>query len=110
MERINQTERTNYLPLSIISTVLGCFSPCLIGFILGIIAIIFAVQAKNKAVAGDTIGADNAEKYAKTLSYIAIAIAVVNMIYIAYLYQTNPEYFQEMMSEIQRGIEEAQQK
>ncbi|CAI9429529.1 Interferon-induced transmembrane protein [Candidatus Ornithobacterium hominis] len=110
MENLNQRERTNYLPLSIISTLLGCFSPCFIGFVLGIIAIVFAIQAKSKVAKEDFLGANNAEKYAKILSYIAIAIAVVNMIYVAYLYKTNPEYFQEIMDEIQRNIENSQQK
>jgi len=32
----------NQLPLAIVSTILGCCSPCFLGFISGVVAIVFA--------------------------------------------------------------------
>ena len=43
----------NQMTLAIVAAVLGLCSPCCIGFILGIIAIIFSSQVKSKFEKGD---------------------------------------------------------
>lgn len=70
----------NNLVLSIVGTVLGLCSPCCIGLILGIIAIVFSTQVDTKYTAGDYNGAiDNAKK-AKTFALIAIGLFAVGLI------------------------------
>lgn len=70
----------NNLPLAIISTVLGCCSPCCIGLILGIIAIVYSSQVKTKYEAGDYDGALQAAKNTKIFSYITLGLLVLNII------------------------------
>ena len=48
----------NYLPLAIIGTVVGLCSPCCIGLILGIIAIVFSTQVDSKYGYKDYFGAE----------------------------------------------------
>jgi len=70
----------NNLVLSIVGTVLGLCSPCCIGLILGIIAIVFSTQVDTKYNANDYNGAiDNAKK-AKTFALIAIGLFALSLI------------------------------
>ncbi|MDR3271984.1 MAG: CD225/dispanin family protein [Flavobacteriaceae bacterium] len=85
----------NNLPLAIVSTVLGCCTQCGIGFILGIVAIVFSSQVNSKYDAKDYDGAANAAKTTKILSFIALALFAMNIIYLIYLISTNQ--FQEMI-------------
>ncbi|WP_410879633.1 CD225/dispanin family protein [Myroides sp. DW712] len=69
----------NNLALSIVATVLGLCS-C-IGLVLGIVAIVMAVQSGKKYENGDYDGAVKSAKNAKVLSLIALAIFVINIAY-----------------------------
>lgn len=107
METYNTDRPNNYMVLAIISAVLGCCSPCGIGFILGIVAIYFASQVNSRVNSGDIFGAESASKNARIIALIAIAIAVLNLIYIAYIFTFQPEIYQEQLDMIRRAIEEA---
>jgi len=72
----------NNMILAIVAAVLGLCSPCCIGLILGIVAIVMASQVKNKYESGDIAGAESSAKNAKVLSYIAIALLLLNLVYL----------------------------
>ena len=85
METTTFSENTmpnNNMTLAIIATVLGLCSPCCIGLILGIVAIVMASQVKTKFDSGDFAGALSSAKNAKILSYIAIGLLALNIIYL----------------------------
>lgn len=71
----------NNLPLAIIGTIVGICSFCCIGFILGIVAIVFSNQVDTKYNYGDYLGAEAAAKNAKILSFIAIGLFGLNLIW-----------------------------
>lgn len=71
---------SNNLPLAIISTILGCCSPCWIGLILGIIAIVYSSQVRTKYNAQDYDGALQAARNVKIFSFISLGLVVVNII------------------------------
>lgn len=71
----------NNLPLAIIATIVGCCGPYCTGFILGIVAIVFATQVNSKFAQGDIIGAEKAAKTSKILSLITIGLAVIGLIW-----------------------------
>jgi len=70
----------NNLVLAIVGTVLGICSPCCIGLIVGIVAIVFATQVNSKFDVGDYIGAEKAAKNSKILSYVAIGLGIIGFI------------------------------
>ncbi|MGL5235951.1 MAG: CD225/dispanin family protein [Empedobacter falsenii] len=70
----------NNLVLAIIGTILGLCSPCCIGTIVGIIAIVFANQVNTKHNIGDSTGAEQAAKNSKILAYVAIGLGVIGVI------------------------------
>ncbi|MFK5982990.1 MAG: CD225/dispanin family protein [Flavobacteriaceae bacterium] len=72
---------SNNMTLAIIATVVGLCSPCCIGLILGIVAIVMATQVKTKYESGDMAGANSSAKNAKILAYIAIGLFILNLIY-----------------------------
>lgn len=85
METTSFSENTmpnNNMTLAIIATVLGLCSPCCIGLILGIIAIVISSQVKTKFENGDFKGALSSAKNSKILSYIAIGLLALNIIYL----------------------------
>ncbi|SFN38308.1 Interferon-induced transmembrane protein [Algoriella xinjiangensis] len=78
----------NNLVIAIVSTVLGLCSPCCIGLILGVIAIVFANQVNSKFNLGDYSGALQAAKNSKLLSYIALGITALYLVYIVFIVVT----------------------
>lgn len=68
----------NYLVIAIVGTVLGLCS-CL-GFIVGIIAIVFAVQVNSKYDVGDYSGAESSANTAKILSFTSLGLAILGLI------------------------------
>ncbi len=76
----SQTPPENNMTLAIIGTVLGLCSPCCIGLIVGIVAIVFSTQVNSKFNAGDYAGAQSSSKNAKTMSYIAIGLGILGII------------------------------
>lgn len=70
----------NNLVLAIIGTVLGLCSPCCVGTIVGIVAIVFANQVNTKHTIGDYTGAEQAAKNSKILAYIAVGLGVLGVI------------------------------
>ena len=85
METTSFSENTmpnNNMTLAIIATVLGLCSPCCIGLILGIIAIVLSSQVKTKFESGDFAGALSSAKNSKILAYIAIGLLALNLIYL----------------------------
>ena len=75
----------NQMTLAIVATILGLCSPCCIGFVLGIIAIVFSSQVKSKFEKGDFAGALSSAKNSKTLAYIAIGLLILNIVYLYFL-------------------------
>jgi ABC-type Fe3+ transport system permease subunit len=67
----------NNLPLAIIATVVSVLFCCLPH---GLISLIFALQVNKKAAAGDTQGALNAAKQAKTWAIVSIIVAVIGLV------------------------------
>lgn len=98
----NQVMPSNNMTLAIVGTILGMCSPCCIGFVLGIVAIVMAKQVKKKFNDGDVAGAETSSKNAKILAYVAIGLMVVTTIY----YALNWEDF---MSQIQAAIDQVNQ-
>lgn len=78
----------NNLVIAIVSTVVGLCSPCCIGLILGVIAIVFANQVNSKFNLGDYSGALQAAKNSKLLSYIALGITALYLVYIVFIVVT----------------------
>lgn len=81
----NAVKPANNMVLAIISTVVSLFAGCCayagcIGFVVGIVAIVFASQVDSKFKAGDIDGAEASAKKAKTLSYVALATVVLSII------------------------------
>ena len=72
----------NNMTLAIIAAVLGLCSPCCIGLILGIIAIVLSNQVKIKFEKGNLAGAISSAKNSKILSFIAIGLLVLNLIFL----------------------------
>jgi len=75
-----ETPPANNMSLAIVGTVLGLCSPCCIGLIVGIIAIVQASSVNSKFTAADYTGAASAAKSAKTMAYIAIGLGVLGLI------------------------------
>ena len=99
MENSNQTMPNNNMSMSIIGTVLGLCSPCCIGLILGIVAIVMSNGVKKKFEAGDYEGAEKAAKNAKIIAIVAIALAILNLIYIGFNWDSTMEQYQQMMEQ-----------
>ncbi|MGV0922677.1 CD225/dispanin family protein [Empedobacter tilapiae] len=70
----------NNLVLAIIGTILGLCSPCCIGLIVGIVAIVFSNQVNTKYAIGDYAGAEQAAKNTKILAYIALGLGILGVI------------------------------
>lgn len=84
MENVsNQVMPSNNMALAIVGTILGMCSPCCIGFILGIVAIVMANQVKKKFNDGDVSGAESSAKNAKILAFVAIGLMAITTIYYA---------------------------
>lgn len=99
----NKTMPKNNMAIAIVGTILGMCSPCCIGFILGIVAIVMAAQVKKKFNSGDHAGAEKSAKNARLLGLIAIAIAVIYLIYVGLNWEDTMEQYRLMME--QYGME-----
>ena len=85
METASFSEKSlpnNNMTLAIIAAVLGLCSPCCIGLILGIIAIVLSNQVKTKFERGNIAEAISSAKNSKILSFIAIGLLVLNLIFL----------------------------
>tara|TARA_B100000768_G_scaffold35343_1_gene33950 strand:- start:1430 stop:1747 length:318 start_codon:yes stop_codon:yes gene_type:complete len=85
METASFSEKSlpnNNMTLAIIAAVLGLCSPCCIGLILGIIAIVLSSQVKTKFERGNLSEAISSAKNSKILSFIAIGLLVLNLIFL----------------------------
>ncbi|SHF28246.1 CD225/dispanin family protein [Dysgonomonas macrotermitis] len=96
----------NNLPLTIIGTVLGLCSPCCIGLIVGIVAIVFSTQVESKYNYGDYQGALSSAKNAKILAFVAIGLGAIGLIYSIIQFATVGsagmlEVYQEYLRQIQ---------
>ncbi|WP_010252132.1 CD225/dispanin family protein [Myroides injenensis] len=96
----------NYLALSIISTILGLCS-C-IGFLIGIVAIVFSASVNSKYNAGDYEGAVKAAKTAKIISLVVLGIFVLHVLYGIYQIQAMggwDMYIQSIRDAYQQGLD-----
>ena len=93
----NQQMPNNNMTLAIVSTVLGLCSPCCIGLVLGIIAIVMASGVKKKFESGDVAGAEKAAKNVKILAIVALALVVLNIVYNAIFWESTNAQIQELM-------------
>lgn len=97
-----QTPPENHMTLAIVGTVLGICSPCCIGLIVGIVAIVMATQVNSKFNAGDYSGALSSSKNAKTMSYVAIGLGIIGIIInIVYFAMVGADGYQEMIESYQ---------
>ena len=103
----NQVMPDNNMALAIVATVLGLCSPCCIGLVLGIVAIVFASQVKKKFEVQDYEGAEKSAKNAKILAFVAIALVVLNLIYVGLNWDDTMLKYQEIMEQYQLGVESA---
>ncbi|MDR1877242.1 MAG: CD225/dispanin family protein [Flavobacteriaceae bacterium] len=93
------------MPLAIISTVLTCCSCNCVGAILGIIAMVYAGQVNTKYIAQDYIGAENAAKNARILSFVALGMLVLGIILnIIYVMMVGVSTYISQYEEILRGV------
>jgi cytochrome c biogenesis protein CcdA len=95
----NHEMPANNMALAIIATVLGLCSPCCIGLILGIIAIVMASQVKKKHESRDHEGAQKSAKTAKILALIAIGLTVLNLIYVGLNFEDSMTQFETIMEQ-----------
>jgi len=70
---------SNYLALSIITTLLCCQ-------VFGIIAIIYAAQVNSKYVAGDYAGAERSSRYARNWSFAGIGVGLLTVLILILIY------------------------
>jgi len=102
MENLDNREvPKNNMGLAIAGAILGCCSPCCIGLILGIVAIVMSTQVKKKFEANDFDGAEKSAKNAKLLAFIAIGIAIVYLIYIGLNWEDTMTQFNDAMEQYQ---------
>ena len=102
MENLENREMPkNNMALAILGTILGCCSPCCIGFILGVVSIVMSTQVKKKFEAGDFEGSETAAKNAKLLAFIALGLFVLTLVY----YALNWDDMQLQIDQIQEQIE-----
>lgn len=100
-----QTPPANNMALSIVGTVLGICSPCCIGLIVGIVAIVMSSQVNNKFNMGDHVGAASSAKNARILAYVAIGLGIIGLIYNAVMfYMVGTEGYLEMIEEYKRSL------
>lgn len=101
-----QVAPQNNMTLSVVGTVLGICSPCCIGLILGIIAIVKSSQVNNQFLAGDYAAATNSAKTAKTLAYIAIGLGIAGILLniIGIIAMGGVAGYTEMIEEYQRQM------
>ncbi|MGB1270135.1 MAG: CD225/dispanin family protein [Flavobacteriaceae bacterium] len=97
----NNTMPNNNMGLAIAAAIIGCCSPCCIGLILGIVAIVMATQVKKKFESNDFEGAASSAKNAKILAFVAIGIAVIYLLYIGMNWEDTMEKFNEAMEQYQ---------
>lgn len=100
----SQTPPENNMTLAIIGTVAGLCSPCCIGLIAGIVAIVFATQVNTKFNARDYAGAMSASKNAKILSYVAIGLGVLGIIINVVWYLANKDSYMMMIEQYKSQI------
>ena len=91
--------------MAIVGTIVGMCSPCCIGLILGIVAIVFSNQVDTKYNYGDYLGAESASKNTKILSFIAIGLFGLNLIWMIVQFATLGadgylEQYQEIIEQI----------
>lgn len=96
----------NNMTLSIIGTILGLCSPCCIGLIVGIIAIVKSSQVNNQFFAGDYTAAMSSAKTAKTLAYVAIGLGILGIILniIGFITMGGVSGYTEILEEYQRQM------
>lgn len=94
-----QTPPDNNMTLAIIGTVVGLCSPCCIGFIAGIVAIVFSTQVNTKFNQGNYEGALSSAKNSKTLSYVAIGLGVLGLIINVVWYLVNKDSYMMMIEQ-----------
>jgi len=99
----NNVMPNNNMALAITGTVLGMCSPCCVGFVLGIVAIVFANQVKKKFEAQDYEAAEKSAKNAKILAFIAIGLMVANLIYVGLNWEDSMLQYQQIIEQYQLG-------
>ena len=79
MEENKPIPPSNYLALSIITTLLCCQ-------VFGIISIIYAAQVNSKYMAGDYAGAESASRNARNWSFAGIGAGLLTLIIVLLIY------------------------
>lgn len=69
-----------YMWQSVVATVVGLLSCCLLAFPFGIVAIVFAAKVEGLRVQGDVFGATTASNNAKTWMIISFAISGLSIV------------------------------
>src|SRR5690606_15167894 len=89
----------NNMTLSIVGAVLGLCSPCCVGLIAGIVAIVYSSQDNTKFNAGDYAGAAKSASNAKILAYVAIGLGVLGLLINIIWYLVNKDSYMMMFEE-----------
>lgn len=69
-----------YMWQSVVATVVGLLSCCLLAFPFGIVAIVFAAKVEGLRVQGDLFGATTASNNAKTWMIISFSISALSIV------------------------------
>ncbi|APD06788.1 hypothetical protein UJ101_01269 [Flavobacteriaceae bacterium UJ101] len=77
---MNNTNIKNYQTLAILGTILGIFSPCCIGIIIGGIGIYMSSQVTQQLKNDEIEKAQSTANTVKIMSYIAIALGIIGII------------------------------
>lgn len=113
MEELNSISQeqpikpNNNMPLAIIGTIIGLCSPCCIGLVVGIVAIVFGSQVNSKYFQNDYVGAESSAKNAKILAWVAIGLGILGLIITIVQIQLMGG-IDAFVQQIQDAVEEAQ--
>lgn len=99
---MENTNINNYKTLAIIGTILGIFSPCCIGVILGGVGIYMSSQVSQHLINNEIEKAQKTANTVKIISYIAIALGIVGIIINIIMFQSG------VMDEYMRIMNQAQ--
>ncbi len=77
---MNNTNIKNHQTLAILGTILGIFSPCCIGIIIGGIGIYMSSQVTQQLKNDEIEKAQSTANTVKIMSYIAIALGIIGII------------------------------
>ncbi len=93
----------SHLPWAIGVTLTSMLLFCILGFISGLVAIIYGWQVNRRLDAGDTDGAGDASRSANVWCWIATSLIVIGLCLVAvFFYSGGWAKYQQIMGELER--------